>query len=563
LLLAFAKLASSQENQCNKIIFNNNFSSTSGWTTVSSSGTAYISGGVFNLVNSYCAQYNKAYYNLGTTVSNTYFKARCKYTITTTNPSGNGVGTLIMGLTAGTLDYGTYDASGSYAPTNQDAIAAVINSPSVTDNNINDWEFYLSGKKGTGGVSATGIFTSSSISTYYVQIERTAKGMAKLTVCSDSSLTLNLPGSPITLVIDSTIQGLNTVQHGTTTGGSASRMSNATIDNDYVCDNSAPVPPVTCNETIFTNNFSSSSGWTTVSSSGTAYISGGVFNLVNSYCAQYNKTYYSLGLSVSNTYFKAKCKYTITTTNPSGNGVGMLIMGLTAGILDYGTYDASGSYAPTNQDAIAAVINSPTVTDNNINDWEFYLSGKKGTGGVSATGIFASSSISTYYVQIERTKSDSAQLSVFTDSSFTIHLVGSPISLAIDSTITGLNTVQHGTTTGGSGSRMSNATIDNDYICDYNPNSQQGIKNLEQDISVNVYPNPSNGAISIDFGSAINEDLIISITNTLGQVVYSKIITNGSQIVQVNLPESSVNGIYTLMLRGNSGTKVQKVLIEK
>ena len=144
------------------------------------------------------------------------------------------------------------------------------------------------------------------------------------------------------------------------------------------------------------------------------------------------------GQNCFNTYFRAECKFTITNANPSGNGAGTLIMGLTAGTLDFSAYDASMSFATTVQDGICADINSSSPTDNNINDWQFFLTAKKGGVGTSVTGIYANSSIKTYCVRFVRIAVDTARLSVFTDSSFTLQLPGSPITEAIDSTIKGV-----------------------------------------------------------------------------------------------------------------------------
>ncbi|HTA84062.1 MAG TPA: T9SS type A sorting domain-containing protein [Bacteroidia bacterium] len=313
-----------------------------------------------------------------------------------------------------------------------------------------------------------------------------------------------------------------------------------------------------CSEVVFTNNFSSTAGWTNVGN-GESNISGGTFNLVNAYGSAYNKDYHSLGKTLSDTYFKAECQFTINSANPSGYGVGSLIMGLTAGTLDFFSYDASGSYAATAQDAIGVDINSPSASDNNINDWDIFIASKKGSTLASSSPILAISTIGTYYVRLERTSKGMTKLSVFSDSTFTTNITGSPVTFAIDSTITGLNTVQHGTNTWGTSTRLANISIDNDNICDNG--STEGIENLSQTGSWNVYPNPNNGSFSVDFKSPLNEDITLNLYNMMGQLVLTQKETKGTTLITLNSSLSS--GIYNIVLQGNSEIKAKKMVITK
>jgi len=550
------------QDSCKEVVFVNNFTSANGWTTVGSS--ASVSGGTFNLTNAYDGSYNKVYQNIGTTLSNSYFKAQCKFTLIGTNPSGNGIGALIMGLSAGSLDFYSYDASNSYAATNQDGISVNFNSPSSTDNNINDWPFTIIYKKGTSYYSSpTSIMASSSISTYYVQLERTSKGMTRLSIFSDSNYSISIAGSPITFAIDSTITGINTIQHGTNTLGSYSRLINAQYDNDYICDDSVhkSINQDSCKEVVFTNNFTTANGWTTVGSS--ASVSGGTFNLTNAYDGSYNKVYQNIGTTLSNTYFKAQCKFTLIGTNPSGNGIGALIMGLSAGSLDFYSYDASNSYAATNQDGLSVNFNSPSSTDNNINDWPFTIIYKKGTSYYSSpTSIMASSSISTYYVQLERTSKGMTRLSIFSDSNYSVSIAGSPITFAIDSTITGINTIQHGTNTLGSYSRLINAQYDNDYICD-NDTSVLGIPSIVNNTSLLIYPNPNTGRFSIDFNAPLNENRVLRLYNDIGQMLYTKNIEVNTKHLTLDLNSILSSGLYYIAIQGNTSAEVTKLVITK
>ncbi len=90
-----------------------------------------------------------------------------------------------------------------------------------------------------------------------------------------------------------------------------------------------------------------------------------------------------------------------------------------------------------------------------------------------------------------------------------------------------------------------------------------GILSTLQNISLSIYPNPSNGQLSVDLDSAVNEDITLRIYNTVGELVYSKIIAHGNRLLTLDITGSISSGIYSLVLQGNSGTKVQKVIISK
>lgn len=88
-----------------------------------------------------------------------------------------------------------------------------------------------------------------------------------------------------------------------------------------------------------------------------------------------------------------------------------------------------------------------------------------------------------------------------------------------------------------------------------------GISNLSlPDSYINIYPNPSDGYLNIDFGSAINESITVTIFNTLGEIIYSKNILPGNKLLSVNLSDVISDGVYTLMLQNNSGRRIEKII---
>ena len=280
------------------------------------------------------------------------------------------------------------------------------------------------------------------------------------------------------------------------------------------------------------DDFSSSTNWVSVGNGG-VNISNGICNFSNVYNGSSNRVYRRLGATLSNSYWKSQCKFSILSSNPSGYGTSEHVIALTEGSLDY----------ESSRKGIEVFITSASSTDNNINNWYFSIGYNKGGVYTTCTSkIYASSTMSSYFIRLERTAIGMTQLSIFSDSSFTTSLPGSPFTFTIDPTITGLNTIQHGTCTIGSSSRMiTNATIDNDLICQdkvegitsYNKNNNQII----------IFPNPSGNYINIKFDGLSNETLKkYYIYNLQGAEVRSDILTHFDKINISNL----LNGTYII-----------------
>jgi len=309
-----------------------------------------------------------------------------------------------------------------------------------------------------------------------------------------------------------------------------------------------------CNEVVFTDNFSSSSSWTTIGSE--VSIGAGKCNFVNAYDGSYNKIYKSVGSVLSDTYFKAEFDLSITSPNPSGNGSGHDLLCLTAGTLDWENYDASMSYQVTNQDGIQVNLGSPGgVSDNNINNWVFGIGAKKGTVVQSSSAtIPASSLIKNYYLRLERLSKGKTQLSIFSDSARTVSLPGSPVIFTIDSTITGLNTIQHGVHTGGNSARMLNATLDNDAICDNNNRNE--ITEYSYFADCKIYPNPTNTNFIIE--TNFLQKQLLQIMDMNGRLVLNQVIQTTKSLIDVS---NFVSGIYNISISGEEGFVNKKLVI--
>jgi len=545
LLFGYTCFSYAQSGNCLTPVLMDDFSSSAGWQSQGDS-SVNVSNGFCNFDDVYGRAYNRVYKDLGRSLSDTYWKAECDFSILSQNPVGIGSNGIPIAITAGDLPFISYDVSQNFQETNQDGIAVVLFSNSTTDNDRNNWYFLIEGKKGDvrSFDLATGIFADSSIDDYYIRLERASKDTVRLSVFSDSSFSTHLPDSPTSFGIDSTITELNTLQHGISTPSAGTRRLDARIDNDLICDDT----PNLCVNVVLEEDFSTSANWQS-QGDGKVNIDNGACNFDTVFSGSYNRVFRDLGRPLSDTYWKAECSFTILSPNPEGNGACGIPIALPAGDLDSISFDSSPNYLATTQDGLAVVLFSPNVRDNEINNWYFLIEGKKGDvrSFDLSTGIFTQDTVSDYYLRLERISSGIAKLSVFVDSTFRTHLSGSPAKFAIDSTITGLNTVQHGISTPGTATRRLHGKIDNDFICD--DAIIDGIFDFAKETTnqLLVFPNPASTIIEF---SLIDADWnpynsSYKIFNLLGAEI-DKGELNVSNQVDISTLE---NGYYLIQVR--------------
>ncbi|MBK9452888.1 MAG: hypothetical protein IPN95_26395 [Bacteroidetes bacterium] len=231
--------------------------------------------------------------------------------------------------------------------------------------------------------------------------------------------------------------------------------------------------------------------------SGDVNVGNGICNFANVYSGSYNRVYQATSSIFPDNYWRADFDFSILNPNAYG-GVGEVLLALTAGPLDFISYDLSQGYLETTQDGIAVILHSDNANDNDINHWYFIIEGKKGSTRLFDVGnvIHANAAISDYYIRLERSSYGLTQLSICTDQNYTNHLPGSPVTYAIDPTITGLNHVQHGTSTPGTPTRNINAKIDNDFICG-DRLQPTAIDPSHDNDGLLVFPNPSNTTLQV------------------------------------------------------------------
>ena len=94
-----------------------------------------------------------------------------------------------------------------------------------------------------------------------------------------------------------------------------------------------------------------------------------------------------------------------------------------------------------------------------------------------------------------------------------------------------------------------------------------GIQSVANNSSFVIAPNPNKGSFNIKgaFGSSMDEEVTLELTNMLGQVVYSsKLMTqSGSINEQVQINNNLANGMYILTLRSGSEISVINMVIEQ
>lgn len=96
--------------------------------------------------------------------------------------------------------------------------------------------------------------------------------------------------------------------------------------------------------------------------------------------------------------------------------------------------------------------------------------------------------------------------------------------------------------------------------------SVTGITEVSPSISnISVYPSPAKNAAALSLELVQNENISISVVNTVGQVVYTETLNNlsaGNHVVNFNA-ENWASGIYNINISTTNGTTNRKLVIAK
>ncbi|MCK4922367.1 MAG: T9SS type A sorting domain-containing protein [Bacteroidales bacterium] len=77
---------------------------------------------------------------------------------------------------------------------------------------------------------------------------------------------------------------------------------------------------------------------------------------------------------------------------------------------------------------------------------------------------------------------------------------------------------------------------------------------------LNIYPNPSNGMLTIEIGNAQHSDINIEIINMVGKKVFTKVFRDHKSIEQIDLSSLS-KGIYFVKMNSENYTKTLKLIL--
>ena len=85
------------------------------------------------------------------------------------------------------------------------------------------------------------------------------------------------------------------------------------------------------------------------------------------------------------------------------------------------------------------------------------------------------------------------------------------------------------------------------------------------DLTISIYPNPATNLINVSYEILSIEDVVVEITNNIGQVVYSKSMKEnnlGRNTLKIETSEFAA-GMYQLNFKTGKKDYVQKVAVVK
>ena len=113
-------------------------------------------------------------------------------------------------------------------------------------------------------------------------------------------------------------------------------------------------------------------------------------------------------------------------------------------------------------------------------------------------------------------------------------------------------------------SAFSNSTIQHFTLLG---NAREEDANGDVTVPLNIYPNPSNGYLTLELnnGCNCNDEAAITITNVLGQLVYTVTANLNAGMLkhEIDLPASVVSGIYFITIRSNEYVETRRVTVNK
>ncbi|HEY1039264.1 MAG TPA: choice-of-anchor J domain-containing protein, partial [Bacteroidia bacterium] len=102
------------------------------------------------------------------------------------------------------------------------------------------------------------------------------------------------------------------------------------------------------------------------------------------------------------------------------------------------------------------------------------------------------------------------------------------------------------------------------YIDDISIAGTVGIKEKDAfSVSVNVYPNPTNGMLNVEVSNPVGSVSELSVYNVIGEKVLAPVIVKGSYAVQTIDLSALANGVYQLEVKADGKSSFKKFVINK
>lgn len=95
----------------------------------------------------------------------------------------------------------------------------------------------------------------------------------------------------------------------------------------------------------------------------------------------------------------------------------------------------------------------------------------------------------------------------------------------------------------------------------YNGGVTTGVPAESLTASFSVYPNPTPGAFTIDIANRVASDLVITLTNIQGQVIYQNQVAN-TLTHRETIDNKLSKGLYFLSVKNGAEVKVQKIIVQ-
>ncbi|MBL7925655.1 MAG: Omp28-related outer membrane protein [Bacteroidia bacterium] len=110
--------------------------------------------------------------------------------------------------------------------------------------------------------------------------------------------------------------------------------------------------------------------------------------------------------------------------------------------------------------------------------------------------------------------------------------------------------------------KATSAYGNNLWLDNINVTQVAGIADVTKGETLNVYPNPTSGLLQVDANITNNGDLKVSVSDVLGNVVYSNQFTQTANKFSIDL-SNQANGMYFVKFENKNGVEIKKINVQK